>query len=296
MAKIGFIGVGNMGGPMARNLIKAGHGLKVFDLSEEAVNFLVQSGAERAASVQDAAKGVDYVVSMLPVGGNVKDVFMDDGVIGSADPGTVFIDSSTIDVESSVAVHEAAKVAGFEMIDAPVSGGTTGADAATLTFMCGGEKAIFDKARPILEGMGKNIVYCGGPGQGQVVKICNNMIAGSIMLVTSEAFALGEKLGVDRSVLQDVIATSSGSSWIVQHGCPMPGAVAGSPASNKFKPGFMAKLMLKDLRLAQAAAEMAASPTPIGAAAAAAFQQHVNNGHGDLDMSSICKLIDPEVK
>ena len=296
MSKIGFIGVGNMGGPMARNLISAGHSLKVFDLSEEAVNFLVQSGAERAASVQDAAKGVDYVVTMLPVGGNVKDVFLGDGVIGSADPGTVFIDSSTIDVDSSVAVHEAAKAAGFEMIDAPVSGGTTGADAATLTFMCGGEKAIFDKARSILEGMGKNIVYCGGPGQGQVVKICNNMIAGSIMLVTSEAFALGEKLGVDRAVLQDVISTSSGSSWIVQHGCPMPGAVAGSPASNEFKPGFMAKLMLKDLRLAQAAAEMAASPTPIGAAAAAAFQQHVNNGHGDLDMSSICKLIDPDVK
>ena len=179
MSKIGLIGDGNMAGPMARNLISAGHSLKVFDLSEEAVNFLVQSGAERAASVQDASKGVDYVVTMLPVGGNVKDVFLGDGVIGSADPGTVFIDSSTIDVDSSVAVHEAAKAAGFEMIDAPVSGGTTGADAATLTFMCGGEKAIFDKARPILEGMGKNIVYCGGPGQGQVVKICNNMIAGS---------------------------------------------------------------------------------------------------------------------
>ena len=213
----------------------------------------MQSGAERAASVQGAAKGVDYVVTMLPVGGNVKDVFLGDGVIGSADPGTVFIDSSTIDVDSSVAVHEAAKAAGFDMIDAPVSGGTTGADAATLTFMCGG-KAIFDKARPILEGMGKNtIVYCGGPGQGQVVKICNNMIAGSIMLVTSEAFALGEKLGVDQAVLQDVIDLG-GSFWIVQHGCPMPGAVAGSPASNEFKPGFMAKLMLKDLRLAQAAA------------------------------------------
>ena len=173
---------------------------------------MVQSGG-RAASVQDTAKGVDYVVTM-PVGGNAKDVFLGDGVIGH-DPGTVFIDSSTIDVDSSVAVHEAAKVAGFEMIDAPVSGGTTGADAATLTFVWG-EKAIFDKARPILEGMG-NIVY-GGPGQGQVV-VCNNMIAGS-MLVTSEAFALGEKLGVDRAVLQDVISTSSGSSWIVQHGCP----------------------------------------------------------------------------
>ena len=296
MAKVGFIGGGNMGGPMARNLISAGHSLKVFELSEEAVNFLVQSGAERAASVQDAARGVDYVVTMLPVGTNVREVFLGNGVIGSADPGTVFIDSSTIDVESSVAVHEAASEAGFQMVDAPVSGGTTGADAATLTFMCGGDKSVFDKVKPILDGMGKNIVYCGGPGQGQVVKICNNMVAGAIGLVTSEAFIMGEKLGVDRAVLQDVISTSSGSSWVVQHACPMPGAVPGSSASNEFKPGFMAKLMLKDLRLSQAAAQMAGSPTPIGAAATAAFQQHVNNGNGDLDMSSICKLIDPEVK
>ena len=176
MGTIGFIGVGNMGGPMARNLIAAGHSLKVFDLSEEAVNFVVQSGAERAASIQDAAKGVDFVVTMLPVGGNVREVFLNAGVVSVADPGTLFIDSSTIDVESSVAVHEAAKEAGYEMVDAPVSGGTVGADNATLTFMCGGEKSAFDKARPILEGMGKNIVHCGGPGQGQVVKICNNMI------------------------------------------------------------------------------------------------------------------------
>lgn len=296
MAKIGFIGVGNMGGPMARNLLTAGHSVKAYDLSEEAMNYVVQSGAERAETVQDAAKGVDFVVTMLPVGGNVREVFLEGGVVSAADPGTLFIDSSTIDVESAVAVHEAAKAAGFEMVDAPVSGGTVGADAGTLTFMCGGDKSAFDRARPILEGMGKNIVHCGGPGQGQVVKICNNMIAGIITLATSEAFVMGEKLGVDRQVLYDVISTSTGTSRILEMSCPMPGAVPGSAASNGFKPGFMAKLMLKDLRLSQAASQMAGTPTPLGAAATHAYQQHINNGFGDLDNASICKLIDPNVK
>ena len=296
MAKIGFIGVGNMGGPMARNLITAGHSLKVFDLSEDAVNFVVQSGAERAASIQDAAKGVDIVVTMLPVGGNVREVFLNEGVVAVADQGTLFIDSSTIDVESAVAVHEAAATAGFQMLDAPVSGGTVGADNGTLTFMCGGEKATFDKARPILEAMGKNIVHCGGPGQGQVVKICNNMIAGIITLATSEAFIMGEKLGVDRQVLFDVISTATGSSTILEGSCPLPGVLGGAPSSNNFKPGFMAKLMLKDLRLSQAAAQLAGSPTPLGAVATATYQQHINNGFGDLDNSSICKIIDPDVK
>ena len=296
MAKIGFIGVGNMGGPMARNLIGAGHSLKVFDLSEEAVNFVVQSGAERAGSIQDAAKGVEIVVTMLPVGGNVREVFLGDGVVGAADPGTLFIDSSTIDVESAVAVHEAAQAAGFEMVDAPVSGGTIGADAGTLTFMCGGSSSAFSRARPILEGMGGNIVHCGEAGQGQVVKICNNMIAAIATLATSEAFVMGEKLGVDRQVLFDVISTSTGSSRILEIGCPLPGPLPASPSSNGFKPGFMAKLMLKDLRLSQAASQMAGTPTPLGAAATAAYQQHINNGFGDLDNSSICKLIDPEIE
>ena len=293
MANIGFIGVGNMGGPMARNLISAGHSLKAFDLSEEAVNFVVQSGAKRATSIQDAAKAVDVVVTMLPVGGNVREVFLNDGIVAAADQGTLFIDSSTIDVESALAVHEAASAAGFAMIDAPVSGGTIGADQATLTFMCGGEKAVFDRARPILEDMGKNIVYCGGPGKGQIVKICNNMVAGIANLATVEAFVMGEKLGVDRQVLYDVISTSSGSTWILEKACPMPGPVPASAASNKFKPGFMAKLMLKDLRLSQAASQMAGTPTPLGATATAAYQQHVNNGFGELDQSSIVKLIEP---
>ena len=295
MARVGFIGVGNMGSLMARNLIKAGHSLKVFDLNEEAVNFVVQSGAKRASSIKDAAKGVDFVVTMLPVGDNVREVFLSDGVMAAADKGTVLIDSSTIDVDSARAVHAAAAEHGFAMLDAPVSGGVTGADAATLTFMCGGDKATFAKALPLLQNMGKNIVHCGGPGFGQVTKICNNMVAGIITLATAEAFVMGEKLGVSRQTLYDVLSTSTASSTILTRMCPMPGAVPGSASSNGFKPGFMAKLMLKDLRLSQAASQMAGTATPLGAAATAAFAMHVYNGNGDLDMSSIVKLIKPDI-
>lgn len=296
MARIGFIGLGNMGGLMARNLITAGHSLKVFDLSEEAMNFVVQSGATAADSVKDAASGVDFVVSMLPVGANVREVFMNDGVIAAADPGTVFIDSSTIDVDSAKATASAAKDAGFEMVDAPVSGGTVGADAAILTFMCGGEASTFAKAKPILQGMGKNIVHCGAAGQGQATKICNNMLAGINALATSEAMVLGQRLGVSPEILYNVISTSSGNSTYFEHSNPMPGVVPTSPSSNNFKPGFMAKLMLKDLRLSQAAAQAAGSSTPLGAAATAAFQMLIENGHGDLDSSSVIKVIDPKVK
>ena len=295
MARVGFIGVGNMGSLMARNLIRAGHSLKVYDLSEEAVNFVVQSGGKAAASVKDAAADVDIVVSMLPVGDNVRAVYLDDGVLAAASQGTLLIDSSTIDVETARAVHAAATAAGFSMLDAPVSGGVVGADAATLTFMCGGDKAAFLKARPLLEGMGKNIVHCGGPGFGQVTKICNNMVAGITALALSEAFVMGEKLGVDRQTLYDVLSTSTAGSVILTRMCPMPGAVPGAASSNGFKPGFAAKLMLKDLRLSQAAAAMAQTATPLGAAATAAYSLHIANGHGDLDMSSIVKLINPEI-
>jgi 3-hydroxyisobutyrate dehydrogenase len=295
MARVGFIGVGNMGSLMARNLIKAGHSLKVYDLSEEAVHFVVQSGAKRAISVKDAAADVDFVVSMLPVGENVRAVFLEDGVLAAATPNTLLIDSSTIDVETARAVHAAAAAAGFSMLDAPVSGGVVGAEAATLTFMCGGDRASFAKARPLLEAMGKNIVHCGGPGFGQVTKICNNMVAGITALALSEAFVMGEKLGVERQTLYDVLSTSTAGSVILTRMCPMPGAVAGAAASQGFKPGFAAKLMLKDLRLSQAAAHMAGTATPLGAAATAAYAMHIANGHGDLDMSSIVKLINPEI-
>ena len=295
MARVGFIGVGNMGGLMARNLVRAGHSLKVYDLSEEAVNFVVQSGAKAASSVKDAASGVDFVVTMLPVGADVRKVFLEDGVIAAADRDTVLIDSSTIDVDTARAVHATAAKRGYSMLDAPVSGGVVGADAGTLTFMCGGDKTVFQKALPLLQGMGKNIVHCGGAGFGQVTKLCNNMVAGTIALAVSEAFVMGEKLGVSRQTLYDVLSTSSASSFILSKMCPMPGPVPGSASSNGFKPGFAAKLMLKDLRLSQAAAQMAETATPLGAVATAAFAMHVANGFGDLDMSSIVKLINPEI-
>jgi len=295
MARIGFIGVGHMGGPMARNLIKAGHSLKAYDLSDEALNFIVQSGAQRAASVKDAASGVEFVITMLPVGDNVRSVFLNDGVLAAADKSAVLIDSSTIDMESARAVHAAAAEKGYAMLDAPVSGGVVGAEAATLTIMCGGDKAIFQKAVPVLQAMGKNIVYCGGPGFGQATKICNNMVAGVISLATAEAFVLGEKLGVDRQTLFDVLSTSSAGSFILSRNCTVAGPVATSASSNGYKPGFMAKLMLKDLRLSQAAAQMAGTPTPLGAAATAAYAMHIARGNGDLDSSSIIQLLRPDV-
>ena len=295
MARVGFIGVGNMGGPMARNLVRAGHSLKVYDVSEAALNFAVQCGAERAGSATEAARDVDVLLTMLPTGVEVREVYLGDGVIGAAAPGTLLIDSSTIDVETARAVHAAAAERGYAMLDAPVSGGVVGADAATLTFMCGGDKAAFQRALPLLQGMGKNILYCGAPGFGQVTKICNNMIAGITVLAVAEAFVMGEKLGVERQALYDALSTSTASSFILNKSCPMPGPVPGSASSNGFKPGFCAKLMLKDLRLSQSAAQVAGTPTPLGAAATAAFAMDIAKGFGDLDMSSIVKLINPDL-
>ena len=211
MSRIGFIGIGNMGKPMALNLLQAGHSLKVFDLSKKAQQSLVDQGAISATSLCDLVKEVDFVITMLPTGKEVKEIFTSPDFLSNAANNTIFIDCSTIDVESSLDAHSLAKQAGFDMLDAPVSGGTVGAEQAALTFMCGGDKKIFERCTTILETMGKKVVHCGGPSQGQVVKICNNMVAGSIFVVTSEAFALGEKLGVDRRVIYDVISASSGN-------------------------------------------------------------------------------------
>ena len=295
MASVGFIGLGNMGGPMSRNLVRAGHTVQGFDRSQEAMNFAAQAGVRAAGSVKEAATGVELVFTMLPVGANVREVIMEDGVLAAAAPGTLIVDCSTIDVETARAAHAAATAAGFAMLDAPVSGGTVGADAATLTFMCGGEASTFDRVAPVLAAMGANIVHCGGPGMGQVTKICNNMIAGINYVAVAEAFTLGERLGVDRQVLYDVISTSTGSSYILNKSCPLPGPVPTSPSSNGYEPGFAAKLMLKDLRLSQAAAQTAATPTPLGAVATAAYAMHINNGFGELDSASVAKLINPEL-
>ncbi len=228
---------------------------------------------------------------MLPTGAEVRDVYLNGDAIGAADAGTILIDSSTIDVESAQTVHQAAADAGLAMLDAPVSGGTMGAEAGTLTFMCGGDKATFDKAQAVLGGMGKSLIHCGGPGMGQAAKICNNMVAAIATLAVSESFVMGERLGLDRQTLFDVMSTSTANSWVLEKMCPAPGPVPTAPSSRDYQPGFAAALMLKDLRLSQTAAQMAGAPTPLGAAAAALFAMHVNNGNGHLDTSSIFKLI-----
>ena len=283
MSHIGFIGLGNMGGPMVRNLIRAGHSLKVFDLSEEAINFAVQLGAVATKSVKEAASGVEFVISMLPVGVNVKEVFWDRI-------------SSNYAVASELNLTTRYKIEPRLVFDAPVSGGTIGAEEASLAIMVGGDKNTFEKAKPILQCMGKNIIHCGNAGLGQVTKICNNMLAGINALAASEAMVMGERLGVSRQTLYDVISTSTGRSYIFENSNPMSGVCTNSPANNDFKPGFMAKLMLKDLRLSQAAAQSASTSTPLGAVATAAFQQLIENGHGDADTSSIIKVIDPKMK
>ncbi|MDU6731976.1 MAG: 3-hydroxyisobutyrate dehydrogenase, partial [Bradyrhizobium sp.] len=262
MATIAFIGLGNMGGPMAANLVKAGHKVVAFDLVEASRAQAKTDGAESAASALAAAKGADAVVTMLPAGKHVLAVWNE--VVPAMAKGALIIDSSTIDVESARAAHALAAKHGIAAIDAPVSGGTGGAKAATLTFMCGGEEGAFAAAKPILEKMGKKIVHCGGAGAGQAAKICNNMILGISMIAVSEAFALGEKLGLSHQALFDVASTSSGQCWSLTSYCPVPGPVPASPANIDYKPGFATALMLKDLTLSQDAAKAAGAATPLG--------------------------------
>ncbi len=292
MASVGFIGVGNMGGPMARNLLKAGSAVKVFDLSAAAVKACTDAGATAVGSAQDAAKGVDVVVTMLPAGQHVRGIYLGEtGVLAAAGKGTLFIDSSTIDVDSARAVAAGAEKAGMLMIDAPVSGGVGGAEAATLTFMVGGPDAAFAKAKPFLEAMGKTIVHAGGPGNGQAAKICNNMVLGISMIAVSEAFALAEKLGLDHQKLFDISSKSSGQCWSLTTYCPVPGPVPTSPANRDYKAGFTADMMLKDLKLAQEAANSAGAATPIGAQAAALYEAYTTAGNGPVDFSGIIKMI-----
>jgi len=291
MAIIGFIGLGNMGGPMAENLIKAGHKLQVFDLSQPSVDKAVAAGATAAASVAEAVRGVEAVITMLPAGPHVRKVFTEEGALANADKGTLFIECSTIDVDTARAMHAAAAEAGMEMVDAPVSGGTTGAAAATLTFMTGGTDAAFGRAKPICEKMGKAVIHAGGAGNGQAAKICNNMILGVTMIGVCEALVLAEKLGLDHQKLYDISSKSSGSCWSLNTYCPVPGPVPTSPANNDYKPGFAAAMMEKDLKLAQAAAQSAGAATPMGAAALALYGLFLNSGQGNLDFSGIIKMI-----
>lgn len=289
MTTIAFIGLGNMGGPMAANLVKAGHAVRGFDLAPASCEAAKAEGVAIATSAADAVKDADAVVTMLPAGKHVLGVWQ--GIAMVAKKGAILIDSSTIDVDSARAAHKLAADSGLLSVDAPVSGGTGGAKAATLTFMCGGTEAAFAAARPLLEMMGKKIVHCGGPGNGQVAKICNNMILGISMIGVSEAFVLAEKLGLSHQALFDVASTSSGQCWSLTSYCPVPGPVPASPANNGYRPGFASALMLKDLKLAQEAAASASVTTPMGALAAQVYGMHNAWGEGEADFSGIINLI-----
>ena len=286
---IGFIGLGNMGGPMAANLVAAGHKVRGFDLSPDARAAAAASGVALAASATETAEGADVVITMLPAGKHVVGVWSE--LARAAMKGALLIASSTVDVESARRAHGLASAAGLASIDAPVSGGTGGARAGTLTFMCGGEAAAFASAKPILEAMGKKIVHCGAAGAGQAAKICNNMILGATMIATAEAFALGEKLGLSHQALFDVASTSSGQSWSLTTYCPVPGLVPTSPANNDYKPGFATALMLKDLKLSQEAALASGATTPMGAVAAQLYGLFAAAGHSGEDFSAIVNFL-----
>ena len=292
MADIGFIGLGNMGGPMAKNLVAAGHAVKGFDLVQASVEIAVANGIEAVGSAAEAAEGVSAVVTMLPAGAHVRDVYAGRGqIVAAADKGTLFIDSSTIDVASAREVHKAAEAAGHLMLDAPVSGGVAGAEAGTLTFMAGGSTEAFERAKPLLEIMGGKVVHAGGPGNGQVAKVCNNMILGISMIAVSEAFTLAEELGLDHKTLFEISSAASGSCWAMLNHLPVPGIVEASAANRDYRPGFAAAMMHKDLKLSQEAAALAGVATPLGAEATQLFTLFVNAGNGGLDYSGIIKMI-----
>ncbi|PWE54213.1 3-hydroxyisobutyrate dehydrogenase [Metarhizobium album] len=287
--RIAFIGLGNMGGPMAANLVKGGETVSGFDLSEASCKAAAASGVTISASVRAAIEGADVIVTMLPAGRHVISVWTE--LLAEAAPGTLLIDCSTIDVDSASKAHALAAEHGCLSLDAPVSGGTGGAAAGTLTFMAGGSADAFSRSEPILKLMGKRIVHCGDAGAGQAAKICNNMILGVTMAAVSEAFVLGEKLGLSHQALFDVASTSSGQCWSINSYCPVPGPVPTSPANHDYKPGFSAALMLKDLRLAQEAALSSGATTPLGAQAAQLYGLFEKLGHGGEDFSAIINFI-----
>jgi 3-hydroxyisobutyrate dehydrogenase len=292
VARIGFIGLGNMGVPMALNLIKAGHDVTGYDLFPAGVEKLKASGGKAAADIGELAAASDVIITMLPAGKDVSEVYLGDGgIIANAKPGTLLIDSSTIDVETARAVAHAADQKRLPMLDAPVSGGVGGAQAGTLTFMVGGPDAAFEQAEPLLSAMGKNVVHAGAAGAGQAAKICNNMILGISMIAVSEAFVLAEKLGLDAQKLFDISAKSSGQCWSLTTYCPVPGPVPTSPANRDYQAGFTAAMMLKDLKLAQDAARASGASTPLGASACSIYSLYVGQGEGGRDFSGVIKFL-----
>ncbi len=291
MTTIAFVGLGNMGGPMAANLVKAGHAVTGFDLSPASCDQARADGVSIAGSGTDAVRDAEVVITMLPAGKHVLSVWAD--LLASVKEGALLIDCSTIDVESARRAHGLAgeRNRGLMSLDAPVSGGVGGAKGATLTFMAGGTREAFERAEPVLSQMGKRVVHCGEAGAGQAAKICNNMILGISMIGVAEAFVLAEKLGLSHQALFDVASTSSGQCWSLTTYCPVPGPVPASPANNGYKPGFAAALMLKDLKLAQEAALGSGASTPLGAEAAQLYALFNNAGHDGDDFSGIINFI-----
>jgi 3-hydroxyisobutyrate dehydrogenase len=296
MARIGFIGLGNMGLPMVRNLLAAGHRLSAFDVAAGARQAAAAAGAGVAGSVVEAVSGVEVVITMLPEGRHVRDVYLGaDGVIAAAAGDNLLVDCSTIDVATARAVSQAAAERDLEMVDAPVSGGVAGAEKATLTFMVGGEESAVARARPILEQLGATIVHTGSAGSGQAAKICNNMMLAIAMVGTAEAFTLAERLGLSAEALFQVASKSSGQSWALTSYCPVPGLVPTAPANRDYRPGFTTAMMAKDLRLAQEAATSVDIATPLGSEARNLYALFKGRGHGDLDFSAIIKMIAGEL-
>ena len=295
MAKIAFIGLGHMGGGMAPNLAKAGHEVRAFDLSEEALAKACEQGCGRAGSTEEAVKDAEVVITMLPAAKHVLDVYRNH-VFANAPTSALLIDCSTIDVASARTAEEEAKAKGYEMVDAPVSGGIAAAAAGTLAFMVGGSDEAFARAQPILDPMAKAVIHAGGPGAGQAAKICNNMILGATMIATCEGFVLAQKLGLDPQVFFDISSQASGQSWSMTSYCPVPGVGPKSPADNDYEGGFAAALMLKDLKLADEAAKQVGAYTPMGGEAEELFQRFVDRGGGSKDFSGIIKMIDDSWK
>jgi 3-hydroxyisobutyrate dehydrogenase len=292
VARVAFIGLGNMGGGMAANLAKAGHEVVAFDLSEDALARAEARGASRAVSAAEAMAGADAVVTMLPAGKHVRAVYAE-SVIGHAPKGAILMDCSTIDVDSARAVIADAAAAGYAMVDAPVSGGIAAAEAGTLTFMAGGTDAAFERARPYLEQMGKAVIHAGEAGAGQAAKICNNMLLGATMVATCEAFAMAKKLGLDLQTFYDISSKASGQSWSMTSYCPVPGVGPETPADRDYEGGFAAALMLKDLRLAMEAAQSVDAYTPMGAEAETLYARFAEGlGGGGKDFSAIIRMID----
>ena len=288
--KIAFIGLGNMGAGMAANLVKAGHHVRAFDLAEEALAKALANGCETFATVREAVQGVDAVVSMLPNGAIVDKVYGEE-VIGHAPKGAVLLDCSTIDVATAKKVVEAATAAGYEAVDAPVSGGIAAANAGTLTFMVGGTDSAFVRAEPLLAKMGKAVIHAGAAGAGQAAKICNNMLLGIHMIGTCEAMAMAQNLGLDPQKFYDIASVSSGQCWSLTSYCPVPGVGPQSPADNDYQPGFAAALMLKDLKLAMEAAATSESKTPMGERAKELYEAFNAAGNGGMDFSAIIKTL-----